>query len=379
MFKLPLKSLISIGFVFSFLSSQIHESRVPLTPDCSECHKCEKGEYPTKENPCLVQCPGTKTIHDFSTLKQSEKQMEVILIDMLTEQYGPVIFAHEYHASMSRMSGGCENCHHYSDDLSKIQSCVECHPKQSSLTSIEKPSLKGAYHRQCLNCHREWAHENACEFCHKQITEQTAITQTDKTDIIGIPHPLIAAEEKYVYQTNYEKGTVVTFHHEEHVDLFGLQCVACHKGDSCCRCHEAGHEHKKIEHTTTCCSCHQEENNCKFCHNDKEQPPFNHAVSTGWELNKYHINNACQDCHGPAKSFVKPSTVCVNCHIHWEEGSFNHKVTGLILSEDHEDNECGDCHIDMDFVQDPSCSECHDEISYPEAIPGKFIKKRNRK
>lgn len=376
MFKFHLKLLIGIAFVFSLLLAQIHETHLPLTPDCLECHKCEKGDYPTKNNPCLVQCPGTKTVHDFTTLKQIGKQMDIVLIDVLTEQYGPVIFAHEYHASMSRMSGGCENCHHYSENFNKIQSCSECHPQQSSFTNIEKPSLKGAYHRQCLNCHREWAHENACEFCHKLIDDKNVTTiSDDKTDIVGVPHPLIAAEEKYVYQTGYKEGDIVTFHHEEHVDLFGQQCVNCHKGDSCCRCHEAGHEHEKIEHTKTCCTCHQEEENCNFCHSDKEKPPFNHTVSTGWELNKYHVNNACQDCHGPAKSFIKPSTTCTDCHIHWEEGSFTHEVTGLVLSEDHEDNDCVDCHVGMDFTKPPSCVDCHDEIEYPEELPGELINK----
>ena len=27
---------------------------------------------------------------------------------------------------------------------------------------LRMPNLKGAYHRQCLNCHRDWAHENEC-------------------------------------------------------------------------------------------------------------------------------------------------------------------------------------------------------------------------
>ncbi|MBC8213126.1 MAG: hypothetical protein ISR90_00305 [Candidatus Marinimicrobia bacterium] len=373
MIKMLSSLLFAVTFITSLLYNQIIDPLHPLDNEshtiseyCQNCHDCNT---PTKETPCLVSCPrhGGKFTGNHSV----QEGPKIVVLDQLVNLYGPVIFAHQLHASMSGMSDGCAMCHHYSETDAKVPACRTCHETVNISSDLHKPTLKGAYHRQCLNCHREWAHENACVFCHQLIKNGDNKTVIfDKTDIVGVPHPLIKAEEKYVYQTDYEEGAIVTFHHTDHADIFGQQCVDCHKGDSCCRCHEAGHEHKKIEHTKTCGSCHQEKENCNFCHKNKEQPPFNHKISTGWELNKFHVNNACQDCHGSAKSFVKPSTVCVDCHIHWEVGSFNHEVTGLILSEDHEEFECGDCHIDMDFDQEPNCSECHDEIEYPEYSPG---------
>ena len=39
---------------------------------------------------------------------------------------------------------------------------------------LRQPSLKGAYHRQCINCHLDWSHENACGFCHEQAPDKKA-------------------------------------------------------------------------------------------------------------------------------------------------------------------------------------------------------------
>ena len=88
---------------------------------------------------------------------------------------------------MAEMWDGCETCHHYSPttkpsaqalttakahapnqaDAAVIPACKSCHSVEvNPTTEIRMPSLKGAYHRQCLNCHREWTQANACVICH---------------------------------------------------------------------------------------------------------------------------------------------------------------------------------------------------------------------
>jgi len=93
---------------------------------------------------------------------------DVIRIDRMARYYSPVPFAHKIHADMSEMNGGCANCHHYNQQSDTPAACVECHPSTSGEGTLDQPGLKGAYHRQCLNCHRDWAHENACEYCHTE-------------------------------------------------------------------------------------------------------------------------------------------------------------------------------------------------------------------
>ncbi len=333
---------------------------------CRTCHVCEN---PTKFNPCLMQC--ARHGAQFTSTHSFEAGPDIVIIDKLMKLYKPVIFSHELHASMSEMSSGCTLCHHYSEESGEIPACDKCHKIKPDLANLSKPSLKGAYHRQCLGCHREWSHDNACQFCHEEIGISDKVVSTDdKTDIVGVPHPLIVADEKYVYQTTHKKGPVVTFHHTDHVDLFGLKCTDCHKGDSCCRCHDTvTHEDRVVEHVETCCSCHLEKN-CDFCHSTKEKPPFNHDISTGFVLGHYHQNVDCNKCHRSVSNFVTPSTNCTDCHIHWEVGVFDHSVTGLVLNDDHVEEDCEWCHIDRDFRTTPSCEECHDDISYPEDLPG---------
>lgn len=333
---------------------------------CGSCHLCE---HPTRQDPCLDRCPRYEG--HFNSEYVVDDGPEIVIIDQLAELYRPVIFAHKLHAEMSNMTGGCENCHHYSEETGTIPACNECHDPNQALATLGQPSLKGAYHRQCINCHLDWSGENACGFCHEQVEGSMAGATLDTTDIIGIPHPLIEATPTYVYETSSEEGPLVTFHHNDHVEMFGQQCVDCHRGDSCGRCHDAlAKEPTRLDHVTTCCACHGEKD-CTFCHSDVTQPNFDHGISTGLPLEPYHTGVACATCHGDPESFKHPETTCVECHIHWEVGSFDHSVTRLTLDEDHIEEDCDSCHLDMDFTVAPSCDDCHDETMFPERIPGK--------
>lgn len=342
-----------------------HGGKSEVFASCEDCHICEN---PTRENPCLISCPRYEGY--FKSDEGVNDGPDIVIIDQLADLYRPVVFAHKLHAEMSMMSGGCENCHHYSEQSGSIPACRECHETFSATATLGQPALKGAYHRQCMNCHMDWAHENACGFCHEQL-DGSMVAMPDTTDIVGIPHPIIEAPESFIYQTTSEEGPIVSFHHTDHVEKFGQDCVACHKGDSCSRCHDAEKEEPvRVDHVNTCCSCHGERD-CTFCHTDHEKPSFQHENSTGWSLEPYHAEVTCFTCHGDPKSFKYPETTCVSCHIHWEVGSFDHAVTRIILDEDHIEEDCDSCHLDMDFTVAPSCEDCHDEPMFPEQIPGK--------
>jgi hypothetical protein len=195
--------------------------------ECSTCHQCE---LPTAEDPCLISCP--RHHGHFDTDARADDGPDVVLIGELANLYDPVPFSHGLHAQMSDMIGGCENCHHYSEPGGRIPPCRECHDPDKTEVDLKMPSLKGAYHRQCMNCHLDWSHDKACSFCHKEHEEGMPIPD-DPSDIVGVEHhPLIKATDSYFYETTYEKGPIVSFHHTDHVDQFGLDCVDCHSGDS---------------------------------------------------------------------------------------------------------------------------------------------------
>ncbi|RKZ19977.1 hypothetical protein DRQ50_00910 [bacterium] len=334
---------------------------------CAQCHACPE---PTPADPCLVHCPRHGA--HFYGEHGADEGPDVVIIDQLANLFQPVVFAHKLHAGMSKMGGGCTLCHHYSETTGEIPPCRSCHEVKREEADLRMPALKGAYHRQCMNCHRDWSHENACGFCHDENVDGTpGDAAHDPTDIVGVPHPKIEATATYNYETSYEDGPIVTFHHTDHVELFGQQCVDCHRGDSCASCHDTEQQPTdQLNHLTTCCTCHTERD-CMFCHATEPKPPFEHGRSTGWNLSTYHSDLACVACHDDPSSFRTPQTRCTSCHIHWEVGSFDHSVTSVILDDDHVDLDCDSCHLDMEFGVAPVCDDCHDEHMFPERIPGR--------
>jgi hypothetical protein len=201
-----------------------------------------------------------------------------------------------------------------------VPACKSCHEPLAKDTNLLMPNLKGAYHRQCLNCHREWAHANGCGACHRQRDPNRPIAATlatapTVTDITGRMHPPIPepVETKYVARFTPAVGRNVLFRHGEHTRTFGLKCVSCHREDSCATCHAAGataatvpvskrpvHPGRTwIESHGACVGCHQNDA-CRTCHyhyNDKPPAPFAHASATGQVLDKDHANLKCGQCH----------------------------------------------------------------------------------
>ena len=107
------------------------------------------------------------------TTQPIDRVQPVLMLDDLVALYQPVPFDHQAHAKMSEMWDGCQTCHHRKpnpatrpadlpatrsqSDAEKIPRCSACHHATAPDATVGMPSLKGAYHRQCLNCHREWA------------------------------------------------------------------------------------------------------------------------------------------------------------------------------------------------------------------------------
>ena len=85
-----------------------------ISQECMEGHKCDSGQFPSRANLCLRVCTRPSS-------EESATTHDIVIIDRLVDKYEPVIFAHALHANMSAMSGGCENCHHFSENEEAIQ------------------------------------------------------------------------------------------------------------------------------------------------------------------------------------------------------------------------------------------------------------------
>lgn len=351
-----------------------------LNITCKTCHTCD---VPTKSDPCLVKCPRERIV---TVYQKPEETPELITINQISDRYSPVYFSHKIHAQMSDMGGGCEGCHHFNTS-GPILKCNSCHELSRKRDDVSLPDLKGAYHRQCMDCHREWSHETGCNSCH---TPKKNLKDIKKTDIqkkyAGKEHPIVLEPTKLVYETNSDKGKFVTFYHDDHTKKFKLSCTTCHKQESCTKCHDVNkidkNKNQKVvtkktfeEQHKNCISCHSKEENCSKCHNEKILEPFDHGKKTSWALNKYHINLSCVKCHGSKVPYKKVDSKCSSCHQDWNSEIFNHSVTGLQLDEIHIELSCEDCHIDKNFVVKPNCDNCHENYLFPIQKPGKLFGK----
>jgi hypothetical protein len=346
---------------------------------CTQCHTCP---VPSIKNPCLKSCPRDKSAAYHAT------GPDVVFMDKISQLYVPVVFSHKLHAEMSGISAGCILCHHHESIINdQVKPCQACHETSPKKSDLRKPGLKGAYHRQCLGCHREWSHTTKCVVCHALKSSETTPVAiiADSTDIMGKSHPKIEAPDKLIYETSYEEAKLVTFYHNEHVDRFGFKCADCHKQESCGTCHDlekskqvaqigidqaSGAQTKSIDSHTRCAPCHTMES-CADCHDHQSKQPFNHQKRTGWALKKYHQKVSCSGCHGDKKTFSRVNLECQNCHKNWSVETFDHAVTGLVLDDAHKESDCENCHIDNHFTKRPTCDNCHDDITFPENKPGR--------
>jgi hypothetical protein len=367
---------VGIGLVLLFGPTAGLSAKDMPKVNCVQCHACET---PTAENPCLTNCPRISQVNVAGRHDLSEAP-KVLILNKLVNQYGAVHFNHKLHAEMAGMNQGCPTCHHYSPE-GHISPCSDCHGREGQTADLGQPGLKGAFHRQCISCHREWSHDTDCRICHMPLEGKSTSsgTSVDSTDIIGISHVRLVEPDKKVYYTSYQEKPVVTFFHKDHTELFNLKCVDCHTKENCSGCHDIEKPVRaaktEAEVHAICSGCHVS-NRCETCHDSKEKPAFAHG-STGWPLNQYHVKVECRGCHPTGKRITRLRADCVACHGSWNQQNFRHAVTGLQLDETHAEADCSDCHRDKRYDAKPDCSTCHDDNRSPEQNPpGLYVKTR---
>lgn len=301
----------------------------------------------------------------------------LVVIDELTNLFGPVHFDHTIHATMSRLEDGCASCHHQQEPgVASVLSCRTCHPTSSGTSTFDVPGLKAAYHRHCLACHRDWSGENACGSCHEERGAGAPAVPHDPTDIVGTRHPSLEGNPTFVYETpeavGGAVGPLVTFHHVDHIERFGVNCADCHRESSCGSCHGTSSllPRPAIDRHDRCFSCHSEQP-CSRCHDQATRPRFEHELRSGWSLGSYHESLACADCHGSTREFTVPvGRSCGACHARANPASFDHAATGVPLAGSHAHFDCARCHDERRPDAAPTCSACHPDRSYPRQWPG---------
>ncbi len=113
-----------------------------------------------------------------------------INLDSMVQLYEKVKFNHTKHIMLVKDCGDCH--HHTTGTLVQDKNCVRCHKnsgatavvacrgchsiqtfsaaalreKDKNLYHTDKPSLKGAYHQNCMGCHAKAGGPVGCQDCH---------------------------------------------------------------------------------------------------------------------------------------------------------------------------------------------------------------------
>jgi len=165
-----------------------------------DCRACHTSVTPTKNSPALAACPRLK-IKGYHAVDEAPA---TIRLGTDGATYGPVTFAHRAHAHMAETGKGCTGCHHY-DQVRPIQKCKNCHAVSRVREDLNKPDLKAAMHRQCLECHREWNPTGSCGTCHVKAGAAAKAATGPK------PATAIVEPVKVIYETGAKEGKTVTF------------------------------------------------------------------------------------------------------------------------------------------------------------------------
>lgn len=326
-------------------------------------------------------------------ISPSQAGPDVVMLGQLENYYGPVPFDHKTHVRMAEMSGGCTLCHHYTPQGQHYASCRSCHDAPSAVEYGARPGLKGAYHRQCLSCHQEWSHDTGCNSCHvakvnSASAKQCPIPQRATSPETRMPAHVAPPPATIAYETPRAAAPVVTFHHVDHTQTFGLQCVDCHRNDSCARCHDVKRSptvvatrHVPGELMSSCTSCHSE-SRCQMCHDGVQRQRFDHAERTGWSLAPHHANLECCRCHGELKQFTSPTRSCHACHAQNRRAAPVGVEAQVVRSVDPGELDCLSCHdgirkclAQSTTVHGPAtklngCTSCHDLAAERSPRPG---------
>ncbi len=189
-----------------------HQETIANKLECAGCHVAVK---PKTETSCVtchqpVQGISTADVADGTAFELSKEELETIaleniearkpvtplspdeipetvIIDALSDEYEPSVFQHRAiykslieGAAASKLAetfhssplAACAACHHNSpmEGLANPPKCVTCHSVEPQATSRNVPSLKVAYHQQCMSCHTAMKLESPaatdCTACH---------------------------------------------------------------------------------------------------------------------------------------------------------------------------------------------------------------------
>jgi hypothetical protein len=162
---------------YSFTKKQ-HNYHKKLTENCSKCHHREKTAS-KKCSSCHSDRSRIKIMHIFCrnchremtsgpvtctachrlTPENKKKMIKTVVLQKTGHRKPSILFNHKSH--MEDYNTECVDCHH----KGSLKRCSSCHKIKDVKNVI---NIKGAFHQQCHNCHRNTRGPKACKLCHRK-------------------------------------------------------------------------------------------------------------------------------------------------------------------------------------------------------------------
>jgi hypothetical protein len=155
---------------------------------CSPCHLKPVLQKEASSNPEQDQMLAAEMLRSRTPAAGADIQADIpdtVVIKNLSDQYEAVVFPHRriVNALAADIKGSklaayfhtqpgtlCQGCHHNSPISKKPPLCASCHDQRFDADNPLKPGIRGAYHLQCMGCHKAMGIKKPaeCADCHKK-------------------------------------------------------------------------------------------------------------------------------------------------------------------------------------------------------------------
>ena len=235
---------------------------------------------------------------------------------------------------------------------------------------------------RCLDCHGDvraemeeraslhfgFAHSGNCRDCHTE--HQGPEASLTRADMTGFPHDQVG----FSLRTHPPAGEGGTFlctdcHHVSLQSFDATSCRGCHQlldaaylsehesvfGDGCLACHDGVDRYgRDFDHQSADFPLMGKHAalNCESCH-----------AGATTVLALQQTPAACADCHAQEDVHERRlGLACGECHNPgtWQEATFDHALSGFVLTGSHLLADCQGCHADRKWHGIPTeCTDCH--------------------
>ena len=303
--------------------------------DCGDCHTCS---VPTARVPCLKACPRTTMVHQ--TSKHAARRGGRFAA---ARRSGRALPAGALQPQGARADGRDGQ---RLRDLPSLQparrrsrparsatrswpsrgTCASPTSRAPTTGSVSPATSSGATRPSARVCHdpRPGASDD----------ERAAGSDRHRRLVAShrSPRPPSASTARPTQQ-----GPVVTFQHKEHTDLFGFQCIDCHRQESCADCHDWQKTTHPGEDPGTGARDLQRLPRATIRAPSATTRPSGPASPTTAPAGR-SIPIIRSSAAGPAiraaRTFSNVDRMCKSCHGEWSPENFSHAVTGSAARRD---------------------------------------------